>query len=133
MAPVARLNIPPCPKPRMTRADRWKKRQSVVKFFAFRDAVRQYKESDVVKRSMYHHPNLEFESFEIEFHIPMPKSWSKKKKTEMNGKPHQQRPDLDNYLKAWKDSVFEEDSVVWRVKATKLWTDGSGHIIVSYL
>ena len=133
MTPVARLNIPPCPKPRMTRADRWKKRQSVVKFFAFRDAVRQYKDSDVVKRNMYLGPNLELESFDIQFHIPMPKSWSNKKKTEMNGKPHQQRPDLDNYLKAWKDSVFEEDSVVWRVKATKLWTDGSGHIIVSYM
>jgi len=133
MTPVARLNIPPCPKPRMTRADRWKKRQSVVKFFAFRDAVRQYKDSDVVKRNMYLGPNLELESFDIQFHIPMPKSWSNKKKTEMNGKPHQQRPDLDNYLKAWKDSVFEEDSVVWRVNATKLWTDGSGHIIVSPL
>ena len=133
MIPVARLNIPPCPKPRMTRADRWKKRQSVVKFFAFRDAVRQYKDSDVVKRNMYLGPNLELESFDIQFHIPMPKSWSNKKKIEMKGKPHQQRPDLDNYLKAWKDSVYEEDAVVWRVKATKLWTDGTGHITVSFM
>ena len=123
MAPVARLNIPPCPKPRMTRADRWKKRQSVVKFFAFRDAVRQFQETHAIS----------WWSFDIEFHVPMPKSWSKKKKALHNGQPHNQRPDLDNYLKAWKDSVFEEDSVVWRVKATKLWTDGSGHIIVSYM
>ena len=35
MNPVARLNIPPCPKPRMTKADRWRKRPSVLKFFAF--------------------------------------------------------------------------------------------------
>tara|TARA_R110002020_G_scaffold55204_2_gene153331 strand:+ start:267 stop:638 length:372 start_codon:yes stop_codon:yes gene_type:complete len=123
MAPIARLNIPPCPKPRMTRADRWKKRQSVVKFFAFRDAVRQFQETHAIS----------WWSFDIEFHVPMPKSWSKKKKALHNGQPHNQRPDLDNYLKAWKDSVFEEDSVVWRVKATKLWTDGSGHIIVSYM
>ena len=133
MIPVTRLNIPPCPKPRMTRADKWKKRQSVVKFFAFRDAVRQHKESDVIKRSSYHSSNLEYESFEIVFYVPMPKSWSKKKKILMKGKPHQQRPDLDNYLKAWKDSVYEEDAVVWRVKASKLWTDESGHIIVSHL
>ncbi len=130
MTPVARLNIPPCPKPRMTKADRWRKRPSVLKFFAFRDAVRQYKESKVVLQSSYHSHHLEFESFEIEFHVPMPKSWSKKKKGSMNGSAHQQRPDLDNYLKAWKDSVYEEDAIVWRVKASKLWTDGTGHIII---
>ena len=121
MIPVARLNIPPCPKPRMTRADKWKKRQSVVKFFAFRDAVRQFQETHAIS----------WWSFDIEFHVPMPKSWSKKKQALHNGQPHNQRPDLDNYLKAWKDSVYEEDAVVWRIKATKLWTDGSGHIVVS--
>ena len=117
----------------MTKADRWRKRPSVLKFFAFRDAVRQYKESKVVLQSAYHAHHLEFESFEIEFHVPMPKSWSKKKKGYMNGSAHQQRPDLDNYLKAWKDSVYEEDAIVWRVKASKLWTDGTGHIVVNYL
>ena len=127
MTPVARLNIPPCPKPRMTKADRWRKRPSVLKFFAFRDAVREW------PRETMHNKILEMESFEIEFHVPMPKSWSKKKRGYMNGAAHQQRPDLDNYLKAWKDSVFEEDSVVWRVKASKMWTDGLGHIIVNYL
>ena len=127
MTQVHRLNIPPCPKPRMTKADRWRKRQSVLKFFAFRDAVRQW------PRETMHNKILEMESFEIEFHVPMPKSWSKKKRGYMNGAAHQQRPDLDNYLKAWKDSVFEEDSVVWRVKASKMWTDGLGHIIVNYL
>ena len=121
MIPIARLNIPPCPKPRMTRADRWKKRKSVVKFFAFRDAVRQFQETHAIS----------WWSFDIEFHVPMPKSWSKKKQALHNGQPHNQRPDLDNYLKAWKDSVYEEDAVVWRIKATKLWTDGSGHIVVS--
>ena len=133
MTPVARLNITPCPKPRMTKADRWRKRPSVLKFFAFRDAVRQYKESKVVLQSPYHSHHLEFKSFEIEFHVPMPKSWPKWKKECMNGTPHQQRPDLDNYLKAWKDSVYEEDAIVWRVKASKLWTDGTGHIVVNYL
>ena len=73
------------------------------------------------------------DSFEIEFHVQMPQSWSKKKKAEMIGKPHQQRPDLDNYLKAWKDSVYEEDAIVWRVKASKLWTEETGHIIINYL
>ena len=127
MTKVHRLNIPPCPKPRMTKADRWRKRQSVLKFFAFRDAVRQW------PRETMHNKILEMESFQIEFHVPMPKSWPKWKKECMNGTPHQQRPDLDNYLKAWKDSVYKEDAIVWRVKASKLWTDGTGHIVVNYL
>ena len=127
MTQVHRLNIPPCPKPRMTQADRWRKRQSVLKFFAFRDAVREW------PRETMHNKILEMESFEIEFHVPMPKSWPKWRKECTNGTPHQQRPDLDNYLKAWKDSVYEEDAIVWRVKASKLWTDGTGHIVVNYL
>ena len=117
---VITINVPPCSKPRMTRADKWKKRPSVVKFFAFRDAIKQ---------SSVH--NIALESFDIEFYIEMPKSWSKKKKSLHNGAPHKQRPDLDNYIKAWCDSVFEEDSVVWRFKATKRWTDKPGHIKLS--
>ena len=135
MAKIYRLDIPPCPKPRMTKADRWRKRPSVLKFFAFRDAVKDYintiKKLFDEEQGYFHH--LEFDTFEIEFHVPMPQSWSKKKKADMDKRPHQQRPDLDNYLKAWKDSVYEEDAIVWRVKASKLWTDGTGHIIVNYL
>ena len=119
---VITINVAPCSKPRMTRADKWKKRQCVTKFFAFRDAI---------KLSSIH--NIALESFDIEFYIQMPKSWSKKKKAKMNGEPHQQRPDLDNYIKAWCDSVFEEDSVVWRFKASKRWTDQEGHIKLSTL
>ena len=125
MTPIYKLNIPPCPKPRMTKADRWRKRPSVLKFFEFRDAVRKCEEEMNVI--------LEMESFEISFHVPMPKSWPKWKKAEMNNEPHQQRPDLDNYLKAWKDSVYEEDAVVCKVKASKLWTDGPGHIMINSL
>ena len=119
---VITINVAPCSKPRMTRADKWKKRPSVVKFFAFRDAIKQ---------SSVH--NIALESFDIEFYIQMPKSWSKKKKELHNGNPHKQRPDLDNYIKAWCDSVFEEDSVVCRFKASKRWTDKPGHIKLSTL
>ena len=119
---VITINVEPCSKPRMTQADKWKKRPSVVKFFAFRDAIKQ---------SSVH--NIALESFDIEFYIQMPKSWSKKKKELHNGNPHKQRPDLDNYIKAWCDSIFEEDSVVWRFKASKRWTDKPGHIKVSTL
>ena len=117
------LLVAPVSKPRMTRADRWKKRQSVLKFFAFRDAIRQSSAWKTLEL-------LDMDSFKIVFHVPMPKSWSKKKRTQYDGKPHQQRPDLDNLLKGWKDSVYEEDAIVWHVEATKLWTSRSGFITV---
>ena len=120
---VITINVAPCSKPRMTRADKWKKRQCVTKFFAFRDAVRQFQETHAIS----------WWSFDIEFYIEMPKSWSKKKKSLHNGQPHNQRPDLDNLVKSWCDSVFEEDSVVWRFKASKRWTDQEGHIKLSTL
>ena len=44
MIPVIRLNIAPCPKPRMTFSDRWKvgdkKRPAVAKYHYFRDQVK---------------------------------------------------------------------------------------------
>lgn len=59
----------------------------------------------------------------------MPKSWSKKKHVEMNGKPHQQKPDVDNLLKALMDAVFKDDCKVWNVTVSKVWGT-SGNITV---
>jgi Holliday junction resolvase RusA-like endonuclease len=57
----------------------------------------------------------------LEFHIPMPKSWSKKKKAEMVGKPHQQTPDLDNFIKSL-DAIVPEDCGIWDIHAKKFWS-----------
>lgn len=66
----------------------------------------------------------------LTFVMPMPKSWTKKKKEEMNGQPHTQRPDLDNLIKAFKDSLLREDSMVYEYgKMRKEWGE-VGKIIV---
>jgi len=46
----------------------------------------------------------------ITFVIQMAKSWSKKKKREFDGQPHQSRPDLDNIIKGFQDALSTEDS-----------------------
>ena len=110
-------NITPCPKPRMTRSDRWKKRPSVLRYFVFKDECRLNR--------------VEIPEYggHITFIIPMPKSWSKKRRSQMDGKPHRQRPDTDNLLKAICDAVFDEDCTIWDIRATKLWGDvGSIHV-----
>jgi Holliday junction resolvase RusA-like endonuclease len=93
------LNINPCPKPRMTRADKWKQRPSVMRYRAFADELR-------LKLPR----NYDFNGASIEFGVPMPKSWSKRKKGAMSDSPHKQTPDLDNYLKAIFDAHTSDDS-----------------------
>jgi Holliday junction resolvase RusA-like endonuclease len=60
----------------------------------------------------------------------MPKSWSKKKKQAMDGKPHQHRPDLDNLVKAVLDAFFEEDKQIYEVRGVKFWKV-KGSILIS--
>jgi len=100
--------IDPCPAPRQVRSDKWKPRPMVVRYRAFRDHVRLL--SIWVANGA-----------EIIFYVKMPKSWSEKKKKERVGKPHKQTPDLDNYLKALLDAVFESDSHIWDIKLKKVW------------
>lgn len=57
------------------------------------------------------------------FHLPMPPSWSQKKRAEMAGKPHQQKPDFDNLAKAVCDALASEDSYIWRCHVEKYWAE----------
>jgi Holliday junction resolvase RusA-like endonuclease len=104
----------PISAPRMTQADKWKKRSCVVQYFAYKKAVRI--ESLI---NGYRLGN----TLAICFVIPMPPSWSKKKKLEMFAMPHQQKPDCDNLTKAFMDSFGVDDSGVWDIRAIKIWGD----------
>lgn len=108
------FDITPCPAPRMTRSDKWKKRDCVVKYFHFRDTFRKMCMMKKYKLS---------DTLDIKFFIPMPESWSKKKRTEMNGKPHQSRPDVDNIVKGICDSFGIDDGFVWDIHARKYWSE----------
>lgn len=127
------IEIDPLPKPRQTQRDRWihtKKNLSpsdqkhlnrILRYRAFADELRckcnllGYKLQDELS---------------ISFTIAMPKSWSKKKKAEMDGKPHQQTPDLDNLCKSFQDVLAADDSHVHRISANKVWGyEGLIHIL----
>jgi len=61
--------------------------------------------------------------FWIKFYIPMPVSWGKKKRNTLAFEPHIQRPDTTNFVKAFEDALFEEDSIIYDYRASKFWTD----------
>jgi Holliday junction resolvase RusA-like endonuclease len=48
----------------------------------------------------------------IIFYVPVPKSWSKKKKKLHHGSFHHSRPDLKNLLQAFEDSLLSEDKTI---------------------
>lgn len=105
------LDISPVAKPRMTRRDRWKKRKCVVKYWHFKDKLKQIVPKDI-----------DYNLIDIVFYIEMPKSWSKKKKEKMNGTYHQQKPDTDNLLKGFYDALFDDDAHIYRMCGTKVWS-----------
>jgi Holliday junction resolvase RusA-like endonuclease len=57
------------------------------------------------------------------FYIPVPKTWKEYKKNEMHMKLHQQKPDIDNLVKAVFDSIFTEDKYIADFRATKRWVN----------
>lgn len=101
--------ITPVPKPRMTQRDKWKKRPNVTRYRAYCDEVRL--------RGI----KLPDCGYHVVFVLPMPKSWSKKKRDKMDGQPHQQTPDKDNLEKALLDAIFTDDSTVWDGRVSKIW------------
>ena len=115
-----KYQITPMAKPRMTRADKWKQRPAVQKYRAYKDEIRLRKVS--VPES----------GARVTFVIPMPASWSKKKRQAMNGMPHRQRPDLDNLHKGLLDALFTEDCQVWDHWITKIWGE-EGAIIIELI
>lgn len=59
----------------------------------------------------------------VTFFIPMPRTWSKKKKRQYNGTFMQSRPDIDNLVKSFCDSLCQEDKYIANITATKRWAD----------
>jgi len=59
----------------------------------------------------------------ITFFIPVPPSWSLKKKKQHHGRFHQSKPDIDNLMKAFLDSLMKEDKEIAHLEVQKRWVD----------
>jgi Holliday junction resolvase RusA-like endonuclease len=94
----------------MTQSDRWKSRPCTARYWAFKDELRLLWRDRPVP-----------DTFWVVFTIPMPSSWSAKKKALLDGKPHQTKPDADNLGKAFADCLLDDDSRLWDVRFTKRW------------
>jgi Holliday junction resolvase RusA-like endonuclease len=106
------ISITPVPKPRMTQSDRWRKRDCTTRYFDFKDALRDALGDAALPQT-----------YRLVFHLPMPPSWSRKKRAVMRGQPHQQKPDIDNLAKAVLDSLYADDAGLWDLHSVKFWAD----------
>jgi Holliday junction resolvase RusA-like endonuclease len=116
------FKVCPCTAPRMTQRDKWltPPRECVRKYFAFKTEIQW-----TAKKIGYELTPI----LNILFIIPMPETWSKKKKNEMVNEPHIQRPDRDNLLKAFQDAFGIDDGFVWDGRTSKIWGE-KGEIVV---
>lgn len=110
---MTRYPITPVPAPRQTRFSRFnpKHQPGIARYQAFRDEVR------TLGVRLPERPAIRFE-------FPVPKSGKAR-----IGKPHQQKPDLDNCVKALLDAVHGDDAHVWAFSAEKRWA-AEGAIVV---
>jgi Holliday junction resolvase RusA-like endonuclease len=106
----------------MTRADTWKKRPCVLRYWSYKDELR-----DLLNKQNI---NIDKEIY-VEFYLKMPKSWSNKKKDKFQGTTHEQRPDIDNLMKGLMDALFKEDSHVHTIYAKKIWDIEPGIVFIS--
>lgn len=107
------IPVAPVPKPRMTRNSSWK--PAAKRYFKYKDDLLSHVQGELEPRFM------------VRFNVPMPKSWSKKERAKMLGMPHQSKPDVDNYLKAFMDALSSADQYIYDVRAVKYWAE-SGSI-----
>lgn len=119
-----KLLIKPIPKPRMTQRDKWSKRKCVTSYWEYKDLLQ-----DILGDSQ------EFNNYineikgdgvlkNLTFCFTMPNSWSKSKKIKMLGSAHQNKPDLDNLIKAFIDCLFEQDNFIYKIdNVKKVWGD----------
>lgn len=116
--------VVPMGKPRMTQRDKWKKREVVLRYHAFKDQLRLCVNQTHNLRATLESGNVDTLSWTA--YLPMAPSWPKKKKAAMAGTLHRAKPDRDNIDKAIMDALFADDSGIASGTIVKRWDDGNG-------
>ena len=110
-----RFTIPgePVGAPRMTQADKWKRRPCVVRYRNWKDAARK-------AAGWVPNPEHILSVSWVAYFSPAA-SWSKKRKVEAIGQLHRMKPDRDNIDKALLDALFIEDCAIASGTIEKRW------------
>ncbi len=120
MSAVWLYPIDPSSAPRQSRSDKWKPSAPVQRYRAYKDELK-LKHVHIPKP--FHH---------FIFLIPMAPSWPTHRKLQMEGKPHEQKPDRDNLEKAVLDALLpDSDCMIWNGSTSKVWSQHGGLIVAN--
>jgi Holliday junction resolvase RusA-like endonuclease len=98
----------------MTQRDKWMRRPCVMKYRAWKDRARAA--FDAARNGRVLDAN-DVGSIEIcAWFVPLPK-----KKMDLLGKPHRQKPDADNIAKSVLDTLFDQDQGIADLHIVKRW------------
>lgn len=132
MAKVKKIVLKITPKTwvRVTANDRWffripfdKLKPSGQKRKLRLEAYNQYK-IDLLAEAKRLNFQLPYIGAGVIFCVPVPKSWSQKKKKLHHGKWHNSRPDLKNLLSAFEDALMSEDKeIAYYSHLGKVWVN----------
>jgi Holliday junction resolvase RusA-like endonuclease len=125
-----RFDIAPVGAPRLSRRDRWDPSPAARRYYAFRDHFTLLANAQGLTELP---PAMAFI-----FAVPMPASWSKREQAQHIGRMHQNKPDIDNMIKAVLDSLTygkgrDDAHLSTIIFAQKVWADhgaGSIHLYV---
>ena len=110
-----KLDVTPLGKPRMTQRNKWYTPPDLARYWSYANELKLLL------------PHYELgDELTIEFYLPMPKSWSKKKQAEKIGTYHDQKPDIDNLVKGFMDALksdINDDKRVAVLYCKKYWAD----------
>lgn len=121
-------------KPRMTQRDKWKKRKPVIQYRAFCDElIRLMQEAEPEWAALLFQGEVEVIGITSIVRLPMPPSWSGKKREAKAGTLHDSKPDASNIYKAIEDAICVEDKQVAQIGCSKFWTCGEAKVDISIL
>lgn len=114
----------PIGKPTWAKSDKWADppRPPVQRWYEFKNSLLA-----AALEQSFRPGVMEIRALGVAAFIEMPKSWSKKKKLEMNGKLHLSKPDLSNIFKAIEDALTEKDeTIAIYLGSAKYWAPAGG-------
>lgn len=115
----------PVSKPRMTQRDQIYKLQSpsVQRYFAYKEELLWKCKQDnfILPESGSH----------VIFYLPFQKQMDEKEREKLHNHGHQKSPDWDNLGKGISDAFYQDDSGIWDIHITKLWSNNP-RIVIRY-